>query len=91
MQNKPNLVRRRRIANVFITMNYKNFIPLAGLKNKPNSNPISSKAKMNLKSLAGKSGHTRLIADVKKACKMQGHEDNGGNPDLSGNNVWSQG
>jgi len=27
-------------------------------KNKPNSNPISSKAKMNLKSLAGKSGHT---------------------------------
>ncbi len=27
-------------------------------KNKPKSNPISSKAKMNVKSLAGKSGHT---------------------------------
>ena len=31
-------------------MNYKNFIPLAGQKNKPNSNPIKpnfQKAKMN--------------------------------------------
>ncbi len=28
-------------------------------QNKPNSNPISSKDKMNLKSLAKKSGHTR--------------------------------
>jgi hypothetical protein len=37
-------------------MDYENFIPLAGQKNKPNSNPISSKPKMNLKSLAGKSG-----------------------------------
>jgi hypothetical protein len=53
--------------------------------------PNFRKAKMNLKSLAGKSGHTRLmdlaipvgIADVKKACKMQGHEDNGGNGRLS--------
>jgi hypothetical protein len=38
-------------------MNYKIFIPLAVRKNKPNSKPISSKAKMNLKSLAKKSGH----------------------------------
>ncbi len=32
-------------------MNYKNFIPLAGQKNKPNSNPIKPnlrKAKMNV-------------------------------------------
>ncbi len=51
MQNKPNLVRRRRIANSVCTMNYKNFIPLAGQKNKPNSNPIKPnlrKAKMNV-------------------------------------------
>ena len=51
MQNKPNLVRRRRIANVFITKDYEKFIPLAGQKNKPNSNPIkpnSQKAQMNV-------------------------------------------
>jgi len=45
--------------NFYDTKDYKNFIPLAGYKNKPNSNPISSKAKMNLKSLAKKSGQTR--------------------------------
>jgi len=28
--------------NSLITMNYKNFIPLAEQKNKPNSNPISN-------------------------------------------------
>jgi len=53
MQNKPNLVRRRRIANSVYIMNYKNFIPLAGYKNKPNSNPIKAnfqKAKMNINS-----------------------------------------
>jgi hypothetical protein len=32
--------------NSLITKDYENFIPLAGQKNKPNSNPISSKAKM---------------------------------------------
>jgi len=49
MQNKPNLVRRRRIANSLITKAYQNFIPLAGQKNKPNSNPNKpnlQKAKM---------------------------------------------
>ncbi len=38
------------ISNI-ITRNYQNFIPLAGQKNKPNSNPIkpnSQKAKMNV-------------------------------------------
>ena len=61
--------------------------PTSGPKKQTQTNPISSKAEMNLKSLAEKSGHTRLmdltipvgIADVKKACKMQGHEDNRGN------------
>ncbi len=56
-QFKPNLVRRRRIANSVYTRNYKIFIPLAGQKNKPNSNPIkpnSQKAKMNVNSLITK-------------------------------------
>ncbi len=37
--------------NAFSTMNYKDFIPLAGQKNKPNSNPIKpnfQKAQMNV-------------------------------------------
>jgi len=34
---------------------------LPAQKNKPNSNPISSKAKMNLKSIAGKSGHNLIF------------------------------
>jgi len=44
-------------ANVFITMDYKNFIPLAGYKNKPNSNPIKpnfKKAQMIVNSLITK-------------------------------------
>ena len=51
MQNKPNLVRRRGIANSVCTRNYEIFIPLAGKKNKPNSNPIKpnfKRAKMNI-------------------------------------------
>ncbi len=51
LTNKPNLVRRRRIANSVCTRNYKKFIPLAGYKNKPNSNPIKPnlrKAKMSV-------------------------------------------
>ncbi len=36
------------VSNI-ITMNYKNFIPLAGQKNKPNSKPILERMKrMNL-------------------------------------------
>ncbi len=44
-------------ANSLITRNYKNFIPLAGQKNKPNSNPIKpnfQKAQMNVNSLITK-------------------------------------
>jgi hypothetical protein len=61
MQNKPNFKDAQMNVNSCETKEYENFIPLAGRKNKPNSNPNKAnfrKAKMNLKSLAGKSGHT---------------------------------
>ena len=57
-RNKPNFEKAQMNINIYYIKDYQIFIPLAGQKNKPNSNPISSKAKMNLKSLAGKSGHT---------------------------------
>ncbi len=44
------------VSNI-ITMIYKNFIPLAGQKNKPNSNPIKAnflRARMNVNSLITK-------------------------------------
>jgi hypothetical protein len=40
MQNKPNYKDAQMNVNSLITMDYENFIPLAGQKNKPNSNPI---------------------------------------------------
>jgi hypothetical protein len=43
--------------NIYNTKDYKNFIPLAGYKNKPNSNPNKPnfrKAKMNVNSLITK-------------------------------------
>ena len=51
MQNKPNFVRRRRIANSVYTMDYENKWPWRVRKNKPNSNPIKAnlkRAKMNV-------------------------------------------
>jgi len=57
MQNKPNFRKAQMNVSNIITMNYKNFIPLAGQKNKPNSNPIKpnfQKAKMNVSSLITK-------------------------------------
>ncbi len=51
MQNKPNLVRRRRIANVYDTMAYENKRDWTIGQSKPNSNPIKpncQKAKMNV-------------------------------------------
>jgi len=50
MQNKPNFQDAQMNVNIYNTKNYQNFIPLAGQKNKPNSNPIKPnlrKAKMN--------------------------------------------
>ena len=38
-------------------------------KKQTQTNPISSKAKMNLKSLVKKSGHTRLAGVLKIVCK----------------------
>jgi len=40
MQNKPNFRKAKMNLNVYYTKVYNNFIPLAGYKNKPNSNPI---------------------------------------------------
>ncbi len=51
MQNKPNSLNVQIYINIYDTKDYKNFIPLAGEKNKPNSNPIKpnfQKAKMNV-------------------------------------------
>jgi len=51
MQNKPNFKDAQMNVSNTITRNYQNFIPLAGQKNKPNSNPNKPnlrKAKMNV-------------------------------------------
>jgi len=53
MQNKPNLRKAKMNVIIYNTMTYEKFIPLAGQKNKPNSNPIKPnlrKAKMNVNS-----------------------------------------
>ncbi len=42
--------------------------PPSGPKKQTQSNPISSKAKMNKKSLAKKSGHTRFAGVLKIVC-----------------------
>ena len=57
MQNKPNFQKSQMNISNIITRNYKVFIPLAGQKNKPNSNPIKPnlrKAKMDLSSFITK-------------------------------------
>ena len=64
--------------NIYNIEDYQNFIPLAGYKNKPKTNPILSalggfrKAKMNLKSLAIKSGHTPLNMQLRKNLRFPG-------------------
>ncbi len=42
MQNKPNFRKAQMNVSYILKRNYKNFIPLAGYKNKPNSNPIKA-------------------------------------------------
>jgi len=57
MQNKPNFQKAKMSVSNIITMNYQNFIPLAGQKNKPNSNPNKpnlKRAKMNVNSFITK-------------------------------------
>jgi hypothetical protein len=57
MQNKPNFRKAKMNVNIYYIKDYQIFIPLAGQKNKPNSNPIYERPK----SLAGKSGHNHLL------------------------------
>ncbi len=51
MQNKPNFQKAQINVNIYYIKEYQNFIPLAGQKNKPNSNPNKpnfQKAQMNV-------------------------------------------
>jgi hypothetical protein len=55
LTNKANFGKAQMNVNIYYIKIYQNFIPLAGQKNKPNSNPIKpnlKKAKMNVKSVA---------------------------------------
>ncbi len=57
MQNKPNFQKAQMNVSLYNTTNYKYFNPLAGYKNKPNSNPIKpnlKRAKMNINSIITK-------------------------------------
>jgi len=45
MQNKPNFRKAKMNVSIYNIKDYQNFIPLAGYKNKPNSNPISKNPK----------------------------------------------
>ncbi len=42
MQNKPNFQKAKMNVNIYYIKDYQIFIPLAGQKNKPNSNPIKA-------------------------------------------------
>jgi len=71
-KNKPNSnpisVKPKMSANVFVTKDYENETALRPKKTNPNKANFR-KAKMNLKSLAKKSGHTRLASVPKIVCK----------------------
>ncbi len=57
LTNKANFRKAQMNLSFLYTKDYQNFIPLAGQKNKPNSNPIkpnSQKAKMNINSFITK-------------------------------------
>ena len=60
MQNKPNFQKSQMNVCILLQRDYENKSNWTIGQNKPNSNPISSKAKMSLKSLIKKSGHTLL-------------------------------
>ncbi len=42
MQNKPNFGKAQMNVNIYYIKDYQIYIPLAGQKNKPNSNPIKA-------------------------------------------------
>jgi len=55
-------------------MHYKNFIPLAGQKNKPKANPIKPnfrKAQMNVNSLITKDYRKKMISQSEKTNPIQ--------------------
>jgi len=69
MQNKPNPLNAQIYINVYDTKDYKNFIPLAGQKNKPNSNPIKPnfrKAQMSANSCATKEYENKRRRGLRK-------------------------
>jgi len=49
MQNKPNFQKSQMNLSCLYTKEYQNFIPLAGQKNKPNSNPIKANCRKGKK------------------------------------------
>ncbi|HUU19024.1 MAG TPA: hypothetical protein VMW72_17870 [Sedimentisphaerales bacterium] len=77
MQNKPNFRKAKMNVSIVKTMNYKNFIPLAGQKNKPNSNPILSAvgglpmAKMNVNAFLQKDYENEPPSGSKKTKPKQ--------------------
>jgi len=48
MQNKPNFGKAQMNVNIYYIKDYQIFIPLAGQKNKPNSNPIKACPELSL-------------------------------------------
>ena len=58
MQNKPNSLNVQIYINIYDKKDYKNFISLAGQKNKPNSNPIKPILNLNVK-IAGQNPNCR--------------------------------
>ena len=63
LQNKPNFRKAKMNVNSLITMNYKKTNLVLSEVEWAKTNPISSKAKMNLKSLAGKSCLSSLLSE----------------------------
>ncbi len=74
MQNKPNFAKAQMNISVYSTMNYKNFIPLAGYKNKPNSKPIKPnlrRARMNVNLTLTKDYKKTMFSQPKKTNPIQ--------------------
>ncbi len=68
MQNKPNFQKSQMNVNLYNTTYYDIFLPLAGYKNKPNSNPNKAnlkRAKMNINSIITKDYRKKEDFDVR--------------------------
>jgi len=67
MQNKPNFRNEKMNINLDMASNYKEFAPLAGPKNKPNSKPIKPKTnpiQTQLKPIYRKAKNEHLLNKV---------------------------